>query len=379
MSQEEIENDIWTVKRALEWTCGYLERKGDENPRISAEWLIGEACGVSRIELYLHPERPLDREELDVLHDYVSRRGAGEPLQYITGEAPFRYLTLQVRPGVLIPRPETEVLVSEALACLPPAAKREARWNAEAFAQEAEAVAQWKERARAALAESGQGVSSHVEALGADDALAAGASDSASPAPATSMPDLPASDEDERDANEKGESAPYYLVADICTGSGCIACSIASERPDTRVIAVDLSDDAVSLARQNVEELGLSDRVKVLQGDLGTPIPKRYIGRFDAVVSNPPYVPTSVLDDIPQEVSAFEPALALDGGVDGLDVFRRLAPWARAALKEGGAFACELHETPLGEAARLALGCGFSSANIVNDLAGRPRVLVCRR
>ena len=85
-----------------------------------------------------------------------------------------------------------------------------------------------------------------------------------------------------------------------------------------------------------------------------------------------------MLDDIPHEVSAFEPALALDGGADGLDLFRRLAPWAHRALKAGGAFACELHETHLEEAAAIARGAGFADARIVRDLADRPRVLVCR-
>ena len=113
------DNDIWTVKAALEWTEGYLARKGDENPRLSAEWLLGEACGLRRIELYTGLERPLSMEERDVLRDYVARRGSGEPLQYITGEVAFRHIAVKVRPGVLIPRPETEVLVSEALALLP--------------------------------------------------------------------------------------------------------------------------------------------------------------------------------------------------------------------------------------------------------------------
>ena len=114
-----VEHDIWTVKAALDWTVGYLGRKGDENPRLSAEWLLGEACGLRRIELYTGLERPLSLKERDTLRDYVSRRGRGEPLQYITGEVAFRHVAVKVRAGVLIPRPETEVLVSEALALLP--------------------------------------------------------------------------------------------------------------------------------------------------------------------------------------------------------------------------------------------------------------------
>lgn len=350
------QDDIWTVKRALDWTCGYLERKGDENPRVSAEWLLSEVCSLRRIDLYMNPKRPLDRAELDLLHDYVLRRGKGEPLQYITGEAPFRYLTVKVRPGVLIPRPETEVLVSEALSCLPAAAKREAAWNAESFEQEAAAVAQLKERIREAFAAEGiDGGEEDADADQADDAS-----------------DAVSASQDEQQAD------PYFLVADICTGSGCIACSIASERPDTRVIATDLSPQAVALARENVDALELTDKVKVLEGDLGDSIPERYLGRFDLVVSNPPYIPTEVLASMPREVADFEPELALDGGADGLDLFRRLLNWARTALKPDGAFACELHETCLDDAAQDARAAGFSSVRIVRDLADRPRVLVCR-
>ena len=103
--------DMWTIKAALDWTVGYLERKGDENPRLSAEWLLSEACDMSRIQLYVSFDRPLSLEERDILRGYVTRRGKGEPLQYITGYAAFRHIQVKVRPGVLIPRPETEVLV----------------------------------------------------------------------------------------------------------------------------------------------------------------------------------------------------------------------------------------------------------------------------
>ena len=96
-------DDVWTIKAALEWTQGYLARKGDENPRLSAEWLLAEATGLRRVELYVNFERPLSMEERDILRGYVSRRGAGEPLQYITGEVAFRHIAVKVRPGVLIP------------------------------------------------------------------------------------------------------------------------------------------------------------------------------------------------------------------------------------------------------------------------------------
>ena len=112
-------------------------------------------------------------------------------------------------------------------------------------------------------------------------------------------------------------------MADLCTGSGCIACSIAYERPDARVIATDISPDAVALAGENAGALGLADRVRVVECDLAAGVPEAAIGKLHLVVSNPPYVPTAVMAEIPEEVAAFEPALALEGGADGLDVFRR--------------------------------------------------------
>ncbi len=317
-------DDIWTVKRILEWIEGYLANHDDENPRLSAQWLVSEALGVSRMQLFLDMERPLTIEERSVLRDWTRRRGAGEPLQYLTGSVDFRYITLKVRQGVLIPRPETEVLVSEALALLPAAAKPQDALDRELLAQ---------------LVELG-----------------------------------------ELEANQLPEEARCddLLVADICTGSGCIACSIAHEHVQASVIATDISPVAVELARENASALELEDRVTVIECDLGSGIDPSLIGSFDLVVSNPPYVPTDVLAGMPREVADHEPALALDGGPDGLDTYRRLIDWCTRALKPGGAFAFELHETCLDAAAALAKDAGFSDVRIVNDLADRPRVLTAR-
>ena len=99
--------ETWTVKRILDWTRGYLAEKGDEHPRLSAEWLISNACGLSRIEIYTGFGRVLTPKELAAMHDGVLRRGRGEPLQYVTGEMPFRHIILRCERGVLIPRPRS--------------------------------------------------------------------------------------------------------------------------------------------------------------------------------------------------------------------------------------------------------------------------------
>lgn len=323
--------EVWTVKAALDWTVGYLGRKGDESPRLSAEWLLAEAAGMRRIDLYVNFDRPLSLEERDVLRGYVSRRGAGEPLQYITGEVAFRHIAVKVRPGVLIPRPETEVLVSEALALLP-ARKR-----------------------RCAL-----------DSLPADEqeSVLAQAADGASGAPGS-----PAADAD-------GPAGP--LVADVCTGSGCIACSIAYEYPGARVFATDIAPEAVSLARENAVALGLEGCVEVRECDLASALAADFPGEFDLVVSNPPYIPDDVMERLPDEVALHEPRLALAGGADGLDVYRRLLDQALLLLKPGGAFACELHEGCLDAAAAQARATGYTDVRVVEDLAGRPRVLTAR-
>ena len=317
-------DDVWTVKRILEWIEGYLAQHGDENPRLSAQWLVGEALGVSRMQLFLDAERPLTADERAVLRDWTRRRASGEPLQYITGKAAFRHISLNVKPDVLIPRPETEVLVSEALALLPAAPKPQDELDAELLRQYAE--------------------------MGG-----------------------------ELDAEIEEGLQGFLLVADICTGSGCIACSMAFEHPHVRVVATDISPAAVALARENATTLDLNGRIDVVECDLGEGVDPVLAGSFDLVVSNPPYVPTDVLADIPNEVSEFEPALALDGGADGLDVFRRLLDWSARALAPGGAFAFELHETCLEDAAAEAEYSGFCDVRIVDDLAGRPRVLTGRK
>lgn len=317
-------DDIWTVKRILEWIEGYLAQHGDGSPRVSAQWLVSEALGVSRLQLFLDAARPLAADERAVLRDWTKRRSRGEPLQYITGEAAFRHIAVKVRPGVLIPRPETEVLVSEALALLPAAPKPQDTLDAELLRRYAD--------------------------LGG-------------------VPDVSA----------ESDAGTQLMVADICTGSGCIACAIASEHPATHVIATDISPDAIALARENVAALELEGDVEVIECDLGEGIPPASVGSFDLIVSNPPYIPTAVLDEMPTEVSQHEPTLALDGGTDGLDIFRRLLGWCEKALRPGGHIAFELHETCLDDAAAEAEHAGFADVRIVRDLAERPRVLTARK
>lgn len=285
-----MSDGVWTIRRMMDWMCDYLKDKGDEHPLVSTRWLLSDATGLTFMDLYVDADRPLSPGERDVLRENVKRRAVGEPLQYIVGKVGFRHVDILVEKGVLIPRPETEVLVSEVLSRLP-----------------------------------------------ASDRLS---------------------------------------VVDLCTGSGCIACSIAYENRSTHVTATDISGQAVALARRNAEALDLGDRIEVIESDLGGAIDGALKGTIDAIVSNPPYIPSDVLAMLDDEVRDHEPDLALDGGPDGLEFFREIISWSSGFLKESGFLAVELFEESLDAAERIALDGGFGSCEKIDDLTGRPRVLI---
>lgn len=284
-----MSEQVWTVKAALDWTVAYLTEKGGERPRMSAEWLLSAATGLSRLELYTHHDQPLSPEERATLRAGVKRRSSGEPLQYVTGEMPFRHIVVRVVPGVFIPRPETETLVGEGLEFL---------------------------RAQA-------------------------------------------------------PSEPVAL--DLCTGSGAVACSLAHEHDAVRIWATDLSPLAVTTASDNSERLGVGGRVTVLEGDLTAPLPAELLGRVDVLLSNPPYIPSADMRELPPEVLGHEPHLALDGGPDGLDYARRIIDEGRRWLRPGGLLAMELDERCVGNALK-TMSAWYEGCRAVSDLAGRDRV-----
>ena len=279
-----MSRQVWTIGDTLAWCREYLAHHDDENPKLSAEWLLAAATGLTRIELYMHFDRPLTMDERDVLRESLKRRGAGEPLQYISGEAAFRHIVVKTSRGVLIPRPETEVLVDVVL--------------------------------------------------------------------------------------ERLADMETPRVLEVGCGTGCIACSLAKET-GAHVLATDISSEAVDCARRNVEMLGLEELVEVVERDCVNGIEES----FDCLVSNPPYIPTAELAELPREVVGFEPALALDGGEDGLVFFDRLIAEALPLVKPGGIFACELHETCLDEAARRLRDAGCGEVTVTRDLAGRDRIV----
>ncbi|MGH2629410.1 MAG: peptide chain release factor N(5)-glutamine methyltransferase [Actinomycetota bacterium] len=274
----------------------FLARHDVDAPMRTAEVLLAQVLETDRAGIYTRGE-PLRAPEARAYGRALCRRCAGVPLQHITGEQGFRRLTLLVRPGVFVPRPETEIVVEAAL-----------------------------ETVR------------HVV-----------------------RPD----------------------VVDVGTGSGAIALAIKDERPDARVRAIDRSSDAVQLARDNADRLGLDVSVELGDllagmsdpGDRGGPNPRPDLPRaFDLVVSNPPYVEPHELEGLPPDVRA-DPLEALVGG---LEVYEQLFAQAPSHLRPGGAVVVEIGEAQAGEVTHAAGEAGARSVQVRPDLAGRDRVVVAR-
>ncbi|MEX0790786.1 MAG: peptide chain release factor N(5)-glutamine methyltransferase, partial [Actinomycetota bacterium] len=238
-----------TVGNVLDTATAGLERSGVSGARNEAEILIGHVLGRRRADLYAGMDGSVTLAHAAEIGRMVAARCSGRPLQYITGVQDFRRLALKVGPGVLVPRPETEMLVERCLELL------------------------------------------------------------------------------------EGTGSP--LVLDIGTGSGAIALSLATERPDCRVRATGISEDAYRWADRNLEQTGLAN-VDLYFGDLFSPLPKSERGKFELIVSNPPYLSQEVLDAAPAEVREHEPEMALLSGDAGMATCMRIIREGFDWLAPGG-------------------------------------------
>lgn len=281
----------WLAEASRQLTAaGRDERESRQDLAALARWHLGWTAAR-----WLADQRDqAPAGFVEAIAPLVARRERGEPVAYLTGEREFYGRTFRVTPVVLIPRPETELVVSEALACL-------------------------------------AGLASGV----------------------TSPP----------------------VVVDVGTGSGCIAVTMAIERPVARVIATDVSPDALGVAEDNARRLGVADRIAFHHGSLlaGVDAP------VDLIVSNPPYVAIVDRASLIVDVERYEPAVALFGGNDGLDVIRGLMPAAAAALRPGGWLVMEIG---LGQADAvrrlLEADQTWSAIRVLPDLQQIPRVVVAR-
>lgn len=281
-------NDPWTIGRVSTWTARDLAGRGIEGARLDAELLVAHALGLRRIDLYLRIDQPLNDAELAKIRGLLERRRRREPIAYILGYRDFYNRRFAVDSRALVPRPETELVIEEAIARL------------------------------------------------------------------------------------KARGDGPLRVLDLGTGTGAIAITLALEIPSLTVDAVDLSEAALALARENVAALGAESRVTLHHGSLYKPIGE---ARYDLIVSNPPYIPSAECDTLMPDVALFEPRLALDGGADGLLVLRTVVAGALAHLLPGASLVVELGHDQGPAARALAEAAGFPAVSVTLDYARLDRVL----
>jgi len=307
----------WTIQELLNWVTEYLTSKGIDSPRLSAELLLSHVLGLKRIELYTQFDKPVAKQQLDILHDLVKRAGQNEPVAYLVGKTEFYSLELNVTPDCMIPRPETELLVERAIEFLRTRTVRNSTMG---------------------------------------NTLQKGS----------------ISDGDRRD---------IQFVCDLCTGCGCIAVAIAKNYPDARIIATDICDAALAVAAGNLEKHQLKDRVTLLCGDLFDPIISGLdVNEFDLIVCNPPYVGTAEYEKLDKNVKDYEPKVALFAGVDGLDIYRRIIEEADQFLRPDAALMLEIGYAQ-GQAVKelLEQTGAFAEIRIEKDSHNNDRIAIARK
>ncbi|WP_026664886.1 peptide chain release factor N(5)-glutamine methyltransferase [Butyrivibrio sp. FC2001] len=179
-----------------------------------------------------------------------------------------------------------------------------------------------------------------------------------------------------QDTETLAEEALRYIhdgmsVMDLCTGSGCIALSILKYTNDTKAVGTDLSEAALSIAEKNAEKLGMTDRFKTVNTDLFPETEEK----FDLIVSNPPYIPTKVIETLEPEVKTYEPYMALDGSEDGLVFYRRIVPGAKDFLYKSGYLLLEIGYDQGPSVKELMEQNGYKDVQVIKDLGGNDRVV----
>lgn len=280
----------WTIGRLLSWTADFFGQKNIDSPRLAAEVLLSSSLHCQRIELYTRFDEVVSEAVRNEFRGLVKRHASGEPVAYLVGQREFYSLSFAVNGHVLIPRPETEHLVSEALDRLP------------------------------------------------------------------------------------AKSTEPLNVCDVGTGSGAIAVCLAKYLPQATITAIDISPNALDVARSNAENHKVSERIEFRQADLLSQVQGEV---FDAIVSNPPYISETELAAVPDSVKKFEPRQALVGaGADGGQTTRDLIDQALPRLKPGGWFLVET--SPMLAASLKSYLEGqpkWKRCGVVKDSAGHPRVL----
>lgn len=287
----------WTVGRLLDWTADYLAEKGCDQPLLSAQLLLANVLGCSKVQLYLRHDQCISPDQRAAFRDLVQRAGGGEPIAYLTSHKEFFSLDFAVGPGVLIPRPETELIV------------------------------EWVIR--------------HVRTRFSDRS-----------------------------------SQPLWIL-ELGTGSGCIAVSLAKFLPlPCRLIAVEISLDALKQARANCIRHEVTDRVTLVAGDMFGPIAAD--GRFDFIVANLPYVTEDDYQRLPRHIKDFEPSQSLVAGRDGLDRLSTAIAEGTAHMRKGGYLVLEIGYNQRHVVAELLSQYGYEQVDFQQDHAGISRLAIAR-
>ena len=281
-----------TVQKAWIALRARLEKARVAEAEVKCQWLLAHLLNCSRSTLSLQTREPVSADWMNRMDKMAGRLARHEPLQYVLGQTDFFGRRFDCDSRALIPRPETEQLISSVLSC-----------------------------------------------------------------PILQIRAVP-------------------RIADVGTGTGCIAITLALELPHARIFASEADPRTLSLARSNARRLRVSGRIQWIHTDLLKGIET---STLDAVVSNPPYVQTDVWLKLERQIRLHEPRLALDGGPDGLDLIRRLAKEARRTLKPRGRLFLEIGNDQAHKTLRILRREGFCSAIYQRDLQGHPRIVTARR
>ena len=294
---------IW--RETIAKAGAYLQAKAVPDAQVAAELLAARLLKTGRGTLAAHLEKDVPEKWLEAMRRGMARLANGEPIQYVLGEWDFRHLTLKCDRRALIPRPETEELVTRVLAHL--------------------------NRSYSSVPRS------------------------PFPVPRSPFP------------------VPHSpVIVDVGTGTGAIVLSLAQEfKGDAAFLGTDVSEDAIALAQENAAKCGLADRVKFAVADGLDDFDEPEC--VDVIVSNPPYIESAVCDTLDPRVRDYEPRLALDGGVTGLDFYDRYLGDALNILKPGGAVFFEIGENQGAALAKLMADYGFGEVKIEKDFAGHDR------
>jgi release factor glutamine methyltransferase len=279
----------------------YLEAAGIDDALSEAEMLVFHTVNMDRLDAYLNNPEVKSADSAKVRR-LIQRRIKGEPVQYIIGHIEFLGLTIRVGKGVLIPRPETELLVEEVIKTV---------------------------KSKALNAKSSEKNSSRF--------------------------------------------TPHALrtLLDLCTGTGCIALSLAKEFPDAVVHGTDLSNEALAYAKKNAKANTIKN-ARFSQGSLFEPMKGK---KFDIITANPPYIRRDEIETLQREIRDWEPVAALDGGMDGMDFYRAILSSAGSYLNPNGFLFLELGYDQAESAQKIARAEGFREITVINDYAGIGRIL----